>query len=79
MLLLLLLHVSEATTKVVWSNFFLPLGCVRTDATTPIIVAPKMLGVVELRACWQWCANGCNIVALRFGDHGTKEVLGVVG
>ena len=46
MLLLLLLHVSEATTKVVWSNFFLPLGCVQTDATTPNIVAPKMLGVV---------------------------------
>ena len=25
------------------------------------------------------CANGSNIVALRFGDHGTKEMLGVVG
>ena len=25
------------------------------------------------------CANGSNIVALRFGDHGTKELLGVVG
>ena len=24
------------------------------------------------------CANGSNIVALRFGDHGTKEMLGVV-
>ena len=24
-------------------------------------------------------ANGFNIVALRFGDHGTKEMLGVVG
>ena len=23
--------------------------------------------------------NGSNIVALRFGDHGTKEMLGVVG
>ena len=79
MLLLLLLHVSEATTKVVWSNLFLPLGCVQTDATTPNIVAPKMLGVVELRACWQWCANGCNIFALRFGDHGAKEMLGVFG
>ena len=27
----------------------------------------------------QNCANGSNIVALRFGDHGTKEMLGVVG
>ena len=60
MLLLLLFHVSEATTKVGWSNFSLRLGYVQTDATTPNIVAPKMLGVVELRACWQWCAKGCN-------------------
>ena len=29
--------------------------------------------------CWKNCANGSNIVALRFGDHGTKEMLGVVG
>ena len=60
------------------------IGCVQTDATTPNIVAPTMLGVVAcvlavvckrmqqlptllrqqcwdlLRACWQWCANGCN-------------------
>ena len=29
--------------------------------------------------CWESCANGSNIVALRFGDHWTKEMLGVVG
>ena len=29
--------------------------------------------------CWESCANGSNIVALRFGDNGTKEMLGVVG
>ena len=29
--------------------------------------------------CWKSCANGSNIVALRFGDHGTKEMLGFVG
>ena len=29
--------------------------------------------------CWKSFANGSNIVALRFGDHGTKEVLGDVG
>ena len=29
--------------------------------------------------CWKSCANGSNIVALRVGDHGTKEMLGVVG
>ena len=28
--------------------------------------------------CWKSCANGSNSVALRFGDHGTKEMLGVV-
>ena len=29
--------------------------------------------------CWKSCENGSNIVAVRFGDHGTKEMLGVVG
>ena len=29
--------------------------------------------------CWRSCANGPNIVVLRFGDHGTKEMLGVAG
>ena len=29
--------------------------------------------------CWKSCANGSNIVELRFGDHGTKEMLEVVG
>ena len=28
---------------------------------------------------WMSCANGSNIVALRVGDHRTKEMLGVVG
>ena len=28
---------------------------------------------------WRSCANGSNIVALRFGDHATKQMLGVVG
>ena len=25
------------------------------------------------RQCWKSCANGSNIAALPFGDHGTKE------
>ena len=29
--------------------------------------------------CRKSCANGSNIVALRFGDHGIKEMLEVVG
>ena len=29
--------------------------------------------------CWNSCANGSNIAALRFSDHGTQEMLGVVG
>ena len=29
--------------------------------------------------CWKSCENGSNIVALRFSDHVTKEMLGVVG
>ena len=28
--------------------------------------------------CWKSYANGSNIVALRLGDHATKEMLGVV-
>ena len=24
--------------------------------------------------CWKSCANGSNIVAVRFGDHGKKEL-----
>ena len=38
---------------------------------THACVAPTMLE--------ELFANGSNIVALRFGDHGTKEMLGVVG
>ena len=98
------------------------LRYLQTDATTPNIVGPTMLGVVasvlavvckrmqqlptilgpvghrgkdtthktletmcHARAwpqqCWKSfsCANGSNIVALRFNDHGTKEMLGVMG
>ena len=29
--------------------------------------------------CWKSCANGSKIVALRFGDHKTTEMLEVVG
>ena len=28
--------------------------------------------------CWKSCANGSNIVMLRFSNHGTKEMLGFV-
>ena len=31
------------------------------------------------KQCWKSCANRSNIVTLLFGDHGTKEMLGVVG
>ena len=29
--------------------------------------------------CWKSCAIGFKTVALLFGDHGTKEMFGVVG
>ena len=32
-----------------------------------------------LQQCWESCANGSKIVALRFDDHEEKEMLGVVG
>ena len=28
--------------------------------------------------CWKSCVNGSNIVVLHFGDHTTREMLGVV-
>ena len=40
------------------------------------VVCKRMQHLLE---CWKSCANGSNIVALRFGDHGIKEMLGVVG
>ena len=56
---------------------------------SPNIVGATMLGVVACvlavvckrmpQQCWKSCANGSIIVVLRFGDHGTKEMLGVVG
>ena len=43
----------------------------------------KTLGTMCNTRAWlqQYCANGTNIVALRFGDHGTKKMLqlGIVG
>ena len=32
-----------------------------------------------VECAWKSCTNGFNIVVLRFGDHGTKEMFGVVG
>ena len=36
-------------------------------------------GRVWPQQCWTSSANGSNIVGPLFGDHGTKEILGVVG
>ena len=35
--------------------------------------------VMRVRGCWKSWANGSNIVAPRFGDHGTKEMFGIAG
>ena len=39
----------------------------------------SLMHVRGLKKFWKSCANGSNIVAPRFGDHGTKKMLGVVG
>ena len=67
---------------------------VQTDATTPARLGPAVYrgkdtpyttleimcnGRVWPQQCWTSSANGSNIVAPHFGDHGTKEILGVVG
>ena len=42
-----------------WNALTEKSSYVQTDATTPNIVGPRMLGV--LRPCWlQWCENCCN-------------------
>ena len=49
---------------------------------TSRLISPRqqiITGRTHLKQCWKSCANGSNIVALHFGDHGTKEMLGVVG
>ena len=51
--------------------------CKRTQQL-PTMLLPFARGF-KLRANGKSCANGSNIVALRFGDHGTKEMWGVVG
>ena len=35
--------------------------------------------LIRVQECWKSCTNGSNIVALRFSDHGTKEMLHVTG
>ena len=60
---------------------------VKTYATTANNVAPSRVFVKEImcnacaspQQCCKSCANGSNIAALRLGDQGTKEMLGVVG
>ena len=61
MLLLLLLHVYWGYNESRVVEFF-PFLRLRANGrnNSQMIVAPKMLGVVELRTCWQWCANRCN-------------------
>ena len=87
------LHASECNnSRHSWANN-VETCCVRvgssvkTDATTPNKVGPSRVFVKEIMcnarvSPQQWCkscANGSNIVALSLGDHGTKEMLGVVG
>ena len=62
----------------------------QTDARTPsyhcwpiarsYCVAVSKETMCKARAwfqqCWKSCANGSNIVALHFSDHGTKEISG---
>ena len=39
---------------------------------------PCVMSVRGPLQCWKNCSKGSNIVALRFGDHRTKEMLGVL-
>ena len=59
------------------------IGYVQMDAITPNNVGtvhqpislwkPCIMSVRRAQQCWKSCANGSNIVALRFGDHETKK------
>ena len=62
--------------------FALAVMCKRMQQL-PILLGPAVHRVETLETmcnererpqqCWGSCVNGSNIVALRFGDHGTKE------
>ena len=59
-------------------------SCTRVGPSREVIASlfPRRPCVKRLRGhnnVGKGCTNGSNIVALRFGDHGTKEMLGVVG
>ena len=45
----------------------------------PITLETMCNASVWLQQCWKSCANGSKIVALRFDDHETKEMLRDVG
>ena len=51
----------------------------RGKDTTPKTLETMCHACAWPQQCWKSCANGSNIVALRFSDHGTKEMLGVMG
>ena len=42
-------------------------------------IQPIRLCKPRVMQCWKSCANGSNIVAVCFGNHRTKQMLGVVG
>ena len=61
---------------------------VRTNATTPNNVKTcsaswegynPLKTMCNARALWKNCANESSMIALRFSDHGTKEMFGIVG
>ena len=55
-------------------NFNPGLALIGLSGTGPMFIARAWP-----QQCRKSCANGSNVVALRFGDQGIKEMLGVVG
>ena len=82
------LRANATTPNIVAPTMLEVVACVLAVVCKRMQQLPTMLGptVQPIRngrawpqQCWKSCPNGSNIVALRFGDHGTKEMLGVVG
>ena len=53
---------------------------IRDSIVTHWLISKETMGNAHAwhQQCWTSCANESNIVAIRFGNHGTKEMLRVV-
>ena len=61
------------------SQNFWDLECIVGRIQPITLFRPCVMSVRSHKQCWKSCANGSDIAALCFDDHGTKEMWRVVG